>query len=71
VTGDPPAGRGQLAARLKSKEINLKIQLLNRPRKRVNPRRPRPAANEAHALRDCLVVRLSDKTRLSGPDGCF
>jgi hypothetical protein len=38
VTGDPPTGRGQLAALLKPEGISpFKIQLLNRPRKRVTP----------------------------------
>jgi hypothetical protein len=39
VISDPPAGRGQLAARLKLEEVSpAKIQLLNRPRKQVTPK---------------------------------
>jgi hypothetical protein len=41
VTGDPPTGRGQLAAALQTEvTYPLKIQLRNRPPKRVIPNVP-------------------------------
>jgi IS30 family transposase len=48
VTGDPPTGRGQLAAALQTEvTYPLKIQLRNRPPKRVIPKRPATVEDRA------------------------
>jgi hypothetical protein len=51
VRGDPPTGRGQLAALPKPEGISpLKIQLLNRPRKRVTPNVLQDEASAAQSV---------------------
>jgi hypothetical protein len=56
VTGDPPTGRGQLAAPLQTEvTYPLKIQLRNRPPKRVIPKQSQQRPKNARP--DVLETR--------------
>jgi hypothetical protein len=69
--GDPPTGRGQLAALPETRGVcPSNIQLLNRPRKRVTPDHGRSSDTGWHTWATVALIPVHDgRTRAPAPSG--